>query len=208
MISVTESVYATIKEKIVTCELPPGAIIDQSALIEELGVSKTPIREAINALEMEGLLIVVPRRAVIVSSISINEIGHIYTVRETLEPLIARMATVEAEMEKLESYADIFRREEPDYRLITRTDFEMHCYFAQKSGNPYFARLMENVLSQNRRIVALGARIPDRLRGSNAEHLEVIERMMARDAEGAEAAMRRHIASARNVASIINTLVQ
>ena len=66
---------------------------------------------------------------------------------------------------------------------------------------------MENVLSQNLRVVVMGAKIPDRLTDSNREHVDVIERMLANDAEGAEAAMRRHIASAKKVASIVNTIL-
>lgn len=199
--------YSVIKAKIINCELMPRSILDQTALMQEIGVSRTPIREAIHALEQEGLVVIMPRRAVLVSSISLNELEHIYTVREALEPLIVRLATPAAEQAELQNFHRIFSGGQTDYQVFCRNDFLMHNYFAQKTGNPYLIRLMENVLSQNLRVVVMGAKIPDRLADSNREHVEVIERMLARDAEGAEAAMRRHIASAKKVASIVNTIL-
>ena len=196
-------VYEILRNKVVTCELMPGAVVDQNALMREIGVSRTPVREAVNALEAEGLLVVMPRRGVIVAPISLTDVSQIYTVRENVEPIIARLATPAVEKDRLTKYYRIFTREKVDPDSIVQSDFEMHAYFAERTENTFFIRLMSSVLSQNMRIVVLGARVRDRLAASNREHAAIIERMLDRDAPGAEEAMRAHIASAKAIAAMV-----
>lgn len=201
-----EKAYAYIRNKIVTCELMPGAVVDQNQLVEEIGVSKTPVREAVNALESEGLLIVMPRRGVIVAPISVGDVAQIYTVREVVEPFVARLATKSAERARLQTFHELFTKEKEAPMVIVENDFLLHSYLVESTGNQYLIRLMHNVLSQNMRIVVLGARIENRLPASNSEHAEIIERMLDGDAGGAEEAMRRHIASAKAIASLVNKI--
>lgn len=198
-----DKAYDIIRGKIVTCQMMPGAVVDQNALMEEIGVSRTPVREAVNALEAEGLLVVMPRRGVIVAPISLSDVSQIYTVRENVEPLIARLATPAVEKDRLAKYYKIFTREKSDPDSIIHSDFEMHLYLAERTENTYLVRLMSSVLSQNMRIVVLGARIQDRLPASNKEHAAIIERMLDGDADGAAEAMRTHIASAKTIASMV-----
>jgi GntR family transcriptional regulator, rspAB operon transcriptional repressor len=201
-----DKAYTIIRNKIIACELMPGAVVDQNALMREIGVSKTPVREAVNALAIEGLLVVMPRRAVIVAPISLGDIVQIYTVRENVEPLIARLATPAVEKETLGKFLRIFTREKYDSSSIIQSDFQMHAYLAERTENRYLIRLMDSVLSQNMRIVVLGARIQDRLTASNHEHALIIERMLEGDAEGAEQAMREHIASAKKIAGMVHKI--
>jgi DNA-binding GntR family transcriptional regulator len=201
-----DKAYEIIRNKIISCELMPGAVVDQNALMREIGVSKTPIREAVSALEIEGLLVVMPRRGVIVAPISLGDIGQIYTVRENVEPLIARLATPSVEKDVLAKFLKLFTRDKYDETSIIQSDFQMHAYLAERTENRYLIRLMDSVLSQNMRIVVLGARIQDRLKVSNTEHARIIERMLARDADGAEQAMREHIASAKMIASMVHKI--
>ena len=200
--------YEVLRNKIITCELMPGAVVDQNALMREIGVSRTPVREAVNALEAEGLLVVMPRRGVIVAPISLTDVSQIYTVRENFEPLIVRLATPSADRERLAKYHRGFTRDTLDPDSIIQSDFEMHNYFAELTENTYLVRLMSSVLSQNMRIVVLGARIRDRLPASNREHAAILERMMDGDADGAAEAMRAHIASAKAIASMVYKIPQ
>lgn len=204
--SLKEKVYEYLRNKIVTCELMPGAVVDQNQLVEEIGVSKTPVREAVNTLESEGLLIIMPRRGVIVAPISVGDVAQIYTVREVVEPFAARIATENAERRRLEEFYKLFTKENERPNVIIENDFLLHSYFVECTGNQYFIRLMQNVLSQNMRIVVLGARVENRLRASNNEHAKIIERMLDGDSEGADEAMRSHISSAKNIASLVKTI--
>jgi DNA-binding GntR family transcriptional regulator len=201
-----DKAYEVIRNKIISCELMPGAVVDQIALMKEIGVSRTPVREAVNALEREDLLVVMPRRGVIVAPISLGDIGEMYTVREEIEPIIARLATPAVEKEKLAKFYKIFTREKYDPDSIIQSDFLLHTYLVERTHNRYLIRLMAGVLSQNLRIVVLGARIHDRLKVSNREHARIIERLLDGDADGAEKAMREHIASAKMVASLVNKI--
>lgn len=206
VINFKEKSYDIIKNKIVTCELMPGEVVDQNALMEEIGVSKTPIREAINALEQEDLVVILPRRGVLVSNISVNDVSHIYTIREVMEPLIAKLATPNIEKDVMKHFAEVFNSEKLDMDEITKNDHRLHNYLAERTGNKYIIRLMDNILAQNMRIVVLGARIPKRLYKSNQEHLEIIEMMLKFDAEGAQEAMSEHIKSAKTVAAAVNSI--
>jgi DNA-binding GntR family transcriptional regulator len=201
-----DKAYEVIRRKIVTCELMPGSVVDQKLLMAEIGVSRTPVREAISALEREDLLVVMPRRGVIVAPISVGDISQIYTVREAVEPLIVRLAAPEMEKDKLQRFLRTFTREKFNPDAIIQADFLMHTYFSERTGNKHLIRLMAGVLSQNMRIVVLGARIQDRLAASNREHTQIIQKLLDGDSVGAEAAMRKHIASARTVAGMVNRI--
>jgi GntR family transcriptional regulator, rspAB operon transcriptional repressor len=201
-----DKAYEVIRRKIVTCELMPGSVVDQNALMAEIGVSRTPVREAVNALEREDLLVVMPRRGVIVAPISVGDISQIYTVREAIEPLVVRLAAPEVQKDRLNRFLKDFTRERYAPDAIIRSDFELHSYFAERTENKHLIRLMAGVLSQNMRIVVLGARIQDRLEASNREHATIIQHLLDGDAAGAEAAMKAHIASARAVAGMVNRI--
>lgn len=204
--SFKERAYLAIKERIITCQLRPGALVDQNLLMAEIGVSRTPVREALHSLEKEGLVVVMPRRGVVVAGLSVHEISNIYTVRETVEPLIVRLAAPQVEPDRLREFRRLFEEGGPDFLAVARGDFQMHLYLAEKTGNPYLIRLMENLLSQNLRIAILGAQLPDRMPGSRQEHFAILDRLLAGDGEGAAEAMRAHIVSAWDVATRVHRI--
>ena len=188
------------------CELMPGDIVDQNSFIEILGVSKTPIREAINTLETEGLVTILPRRGVLVSSISLDDVQHIYEAREVLEPIVAELAAKRADKEVLKSYKESFQTEQSDAGTI-KMDVSFHQYIASATGNPYLIKVMDMLTIQNTRITVLGAKVPERLEESNKEHIRIIDAMLERDGEAAKQTMTDHIASARAVAMKVGTVL-
>lgn len=201
-----QKAYEYIKKKIIDCELMPGDIIDQNSFIEILGISKTPIREAINTLETEGLVTILPRRGVLVSSISLDDVQHIYEARELLEPLVAEMAAKHADKEKLESYKARFQTKQSESGM-TQMDVSFHQFVANATRNPYLIKVMDTLTVQNTRITVLGAKLPERLEQSNKEHIRIIDAMLARDGAAAKQAMIDHIASARAVAMKVGTVL-
>lgn len=78
MESLKSKAYEIIKKRIVCCEYAPGDILDEKALIDEFGVSRTPIREALNVLAEEGMVDIMPRRAILVSHISTKDVSNLY----------------------------------------------------------------------------------------------------------------------------------
>jgi DNA-binding GntR family transcriptional regulator len=205
--SLKERAYEIIRDKILNCELKPGAVVDQNALMEEIGVSKTPIREAINMLENEGLLTVMPRRAVAVSHVSLSDIHQMYFVRELVEPVVARLACHAPNLEELKEYYRVFSTEKIDSDSVIKTDFRLHSHLVRLTENKYLIRLMDNVLCHNMRFVVLGAGTVERLKTGNREHMKVIEAIVNRDEREAEATMRAHIEYARTVAFAVNNIL-
>jgi DNA-binding GntR family transcriptional regulator len=101
--------YLAIRGLIVSLELPPEAVIDERALMQRLGLGRTPIREALRRLAQEQLVEVFPRRGMFVTGVDVRDLAHISEVREALEPEAARLAAERAtgaEREELTALAD------------------------------------------------------------------------------------------------------
>ena len=92
MMSLSKQAYEAIKHKIVTLELEPGSVIDETALRNELGLGRTPIREALQLLERDKLVSIIPRRGMFVTEISMADLTLLYESRKVLESYIARLA--------------------------------------------------------------------------------------------------------------------
>ncbi len=196
--------YEIIKEKIVSCELLPGDIVDKNVLMKEIGVGLTPVREAINKLEQDDLVVIMPRRGVVVSNVSINDISCIYSVRELVEPYMAREAVPNMKEEDLKWFMKQFQSYvEKDMVEQTNLDSKFHLYIAGNTRNKYLVKMMDNIYLQNQRIRILTSKVPQRLRDSSQEHIEIIEMFLKKDAAGVERAMRNHIASAKIAAAQI-----
>ena len=178
------TVYALLRERILTCQLRPNEIVNQQEIMEELGVSKTPVREAIAALAQENF--------VIVSGISTNEISDISAARSLVEPYLAGAGAAHADAGRLREFLDVFSRG-ADFMTTTKADFQFHMYLAELSRNPFLINLMDMVLSHNMRLVVLAAELPDRLAVSNEEHKRIIEALLERDGKKAEQRMREHL---------------
>ena len=97
-ISLTEAAYREIEERIVTLVLRPGEVLSEGVLVEALGIGRTPVREALQRLAREGLVVVIPRRGVMVSDIDVKSQLELLVVRRELERLMARLAAERANL--------------------------------------------------------------------------------------------------------------
>lgn len=192
-----ETAYNYIKQKIITCEYKPEEVLDLNAIKDQLNISRTPIRDAISSLEQERLVTVLPRRGVLVASVTPKDIGDLYVIREQLEPCIARMATPLANSEELMKFKELFQSREWDMKEFNQSDLAFHSYLVNLVENPYISSVMNLALSHNMRFVVLGAKLPNRLEHSNEEHIRIIDAMLERNKEEAEHLMRQHIEYAR-----------
>src|SRR5579864_9717881 len=91
-----DQAYIAIRDLIVSLELAPGAVLDERALIEQLGIGRTPVREALRRLAQEQLVEVFPRRGMFVTNVDVRDLARISEVREALEPEAARLAAERA----------------------------------------------------------------------------------------------------------------
>src|ERR1700754_1725177 len=107
--TLTERAYRQIEELIVTLELPPETILSEQSLAQRLGIGRTPIREALQRLARDGLVVILPRRGILVSQINLKTQMRLLEVRRELERLMARSAAERATAEEATTFAGIAR---------------------------------------------------------------------------------------------------
>ena len=100
--------YNKIRQKIVTCEYAPGTFLNEEILTEALGLSRTPIRDALSRLEQEGLIEIRPKRGITVKSLTVSDINMIFEVRNLYEPYILKNYGSLLPVERLHGFYDIF----------------------------------------------------------------------------------------------------
>ncbi len=197
MITDAHRAYQVIKEKIISLEMPPGSVIQDFALTEELGVGRTPIREALKLLEAENLIFTVPRRGIFVSHVSITDLQQVCEIRIELEGLTARLAAQRADDAELSELAVIC----DESRLARATsvteriaeDRKLHNRLAVASHNRFLEAEVQRFYDLSLRLwrLALGRVGADAVRPGS--HHEIIAAVQARDAALAESLMGAHI---------------
>lgn len=200
--SLHEEVAGTLRERIFAGEMAPGSFIDEPALCETLSISRTPLREALKVLTAEGLVRHEPRRGCFVAEVTEKDLDEIFPVIALLEGRCAYEAAQhasDADLAALEALHDRLNRHAKARRIndYYEANFAIHEAIITLAGNRWLA----SVIGDLRKIVKL-ARLqqlhaPGRLEQSLSEHMAVFAALKARDAEGAEAAMRTHLTRQR-----------
>jgi len=191
--------YRLIKEKIITLELPPAALLDEVKLIADLGLARTPIREALQRLALENLVVILPRRGTIVADLNMSDLQKIFEIRVELEVYGVRLAAQRATaaqvaaMEALFEDADALLRDGDNYQLI-RLDHQAHRLLAQAAHNEFLEETLERLYNHVLRLWYVSLHRVQRLREAIEEHREIIACVKAGDGERAAQIMRAHIA--------------
>jgi len=194
--------YDHIRRGILDATLPGGTALSEYQLADQIGVSRTPVREALKRLEHEGLVRSVPRRGTFVADLSVRDIVEIYEVRIPLEVLAARVSAERmgmdeakellAELERVEKLALQGRVE-----AAREHDVHLHKRIIASTSNGRLAQILATLDDQVHRIRHRALSTPTRLSASLKEHRRVIEAILRRDSPGAEEAMRDHLHAAR-----------
>lgn len=196
----TDSAYEELKNAIIQLRFRPGDVLRESAIGAELGVSKTPIREALLRLEQDGLVELIPFRGAKVRGYSIEDVRNILDLRAILQSeCVRRVAQVEDAdlIEKLRhNVAESKRAEqEGDALAVINLFDEFDSLLLSQLDNQLVASVITNLQDHMMRIGQLTAQIPGRDVKSIEEHNEIIEALESGDADAAGEAMRRHIQS-------------
>lgn len=200
--SLASEVFDRVVEAITSGEFEPGEKLSESNLARELGISRGPIREALQRLE--GKLVQrVPRVGVRVIEFGADELRQLFYLREAMEGMAARLAAENvsddwlAEVEGMLGRHGQSIRDSHAYRQKS-TDEDFHFAIARASGCANIERLLLSEVYYQLRIHRLKSSTrPGRAEEALAEHRAIFDRLRARDPDGAEAAMRAHIRSAR-----------
>lgn len=190
--------YATLKQAIITHELPPGTRLSVPMLAERLGVSRSPAREAIARITHEGLAHFEPNRGAVVANVDHTSLGEIYEVREVLEGLAARLAAVNitaTEIAELRSLLDDHAAavEADDVEHHYEIDMRFHRRIHEIGGNGLLTSQLELLQQQVRLAMYTTHRSPGGMPQAVAEHGRIVDSLESRDPVLAEAAGRSHI---------------
>ncbi len=198
--SLKDHAYRRIKDAILTLQLTPGAPLVEAELAEQLGISKTPVRDALLELRREGLVTKIPYSGTFVSEITATDICEIVQVRAVLEGRAAYFATPGLNDDELKHLGDLIAKElealaAGQVERASQCNAAFHHVILSKVSNRRLVTLVENFEDQMRRIRARSIQLSGRLKKSAEEHSRVLEALRARDAARAEEQFRIHILS-------------
>jgi DNA-binding GntR family transcriptional regulator len=197
---VTDWVYEEVRQAIIELRLKPGEPLREATMAEQLGVSKTPVREAFARLEQEGLVETTSFKGAVVSGYSPQDLREIYELRELLEAAAARAAATSASDETLARLATLVTQSR---ELRAKDDLEglavllgaFDAVLYEQVANQRVRALIENLKAHLARIGRLTEEIPGRVKASVEEHAAIVDAIAARDPDEAERSMRTHIRS-------------
>jgi DNA-binding GntR family transcriptional regulator len=202
-IQLTESVHSAIEQAILSGRFEPDTRVNQDALARELGVSRTPVREALRWLERDGLIRLEPRRGAFVASYSAQDVFEIYELRELLEPHAAAIACVVATRADAARIADLAAQIEQAAGRDVQAAFALNRSFHQKLCEPcrnaLLTGLLEQVWSQQAALriftyyAGAGRELAAR---THAQHRAIVDAFCARDQDHTRDLVRNHIAEA------------
>lgn len=191
-------VQMRLREAIVSGRFPPGHHLREAELVAELGVSRTPIREALRRLEREKLVVNLPYRGVVVKEPSAEEAREIFQVRAVLEGLVARLAAqnrtpvIIADLEAALAEADAALAAD-DRASLTRAAQRFHNILYAAAGNAYLTQLLEEMRTHVALLRLQAWSLPERPRRTVEDHRRIYEAIAAAEPAAAEAAAVHHI---------------
>ncbi len=205
-LSTKDFAYLEIKHLIINGDYEPDRNLIEENLAAELEISRTPLREALQRLEIEELVVRQPNGRLKVASISVQEVQEVFIVRRLLEGITARQAAEKATPKDIQSLSDLTRMIVDAAKEGRREDVvfygsQFHAHLYDISGNRTVLKILNQLndcISRYRRLGPL--RSADRSRLAAEEHQRIFDLIAAGDAEGAELEMQKHIQNSLAVA--------
>jgi DNA-binding GntR family transcriptional regulator len=184
-----------LREAIFRGELEPGQRLDEHALAELWGVSRTPVRSAIRILAAESLVELLPHRGAVVNELSLDELEEVYLVRGILEGMAARLAAPNMDEERIlllrAILAEMDDTPDPDQWLALNNRFHHTIY--QAANRPRMLSIIEYVRNIATPYIRQFIDAPHHMKSSRADHYRIVEACAHGDGERAEAAIRKHL---------------
>jgi DNA-binding GntR family transcriptional regulator len=196
--TLTDRAYRLVEELIVTLALPPETILSEQSLAARLGIGRTPIREALQRLARDGLVVILPRRGILVSQINLKTQMRLLEVRRELERLMARSAAERANIDETALFAAIARdmrraSDESDDITFMRLDRQLNELVSEAARNEFASRAMGLMHGLSRRFWYQHYRESGDLPLSARLHAEVAEAISKRNPDAASKASDRLI---------------
>ena len=197
-IPLRDLVFNTLRQAILTGELKPGERLMEIHLADKLGVSRTPIREAIRKLELEGLVTMIPRRGAEVAQITEKSMNDVLEVRRTLDALCAELACdriTEEDLAALKQACDYFEScvAGKDAKKIAQADVALHDIILQATGNQRLVQMVNNLAEQMYRYRFEYIKDSSQHERLVEEHRIIYQSILNKDRETAAEAAKTHI---------------
>jgi DNA-binding GntR family transcriptional regulator len=198
-----EIAYERLKDALQHADLEPGEVLSETRLSKALGISRTPVREALQQLAQEGLVQVIPGRAVTVASPSVRSVMDVVHLRLLLEPELVRLATdamTDGQIRELSRSVDKMEGacQSGDHLSWSRADTVFHEVLSQACPNELLADVVIQMRNRAHHLANIDSQTnPARLAECTAEHREIADYISLRDADGASQAVREHIEKLR-----------
>jgi DNA-binding GntR family transcriptional regulator len=196
--SLTDKAYRILVDKIVSLELPPGTVLTEARLMQELRIGRTPIREAIQRLIVERLVTHLHHRGMLVAEIRAADVQQITEFRTQVEGLAARLAATRMTPEQMEELQKIHAAldrsvEETDIDTFVTQDRAFHTLLARGARNQYVEDALNKLYNLHLRLWYFLYRKQGGLRETVHEHQKLIEALMRRDPQASERAMQAYV---------------
>ncbi len=209
-VSLADSVFERMEDDILSGEYPKGSVITESKLSQTLGVSRTPIREAIRRLEQEDL-IKITTKGILIKGTDERDIEDIYEIRQRIEGLAAKRCAKVITDEQLESLCEIIEMQEyytekGMYDKIKDADSAFHEAIYEICGSHVFLSVLSGLHRRIRKFRKISVQNPGRAVLATAEHREIFNALCAHDEKLAEKLTEKHIGNARD--NILKTLTK
>lgn len=204
--SMQDIVFETLRDEILSGKLQPGHSLNTLSLSSRLGVSRTPIREALNRLVSIGLVENIAHRGCFVRKLSVDQVVEVYYIRAALAGVCARLATkriTEAQKRKLIALCEKMEKDKPgeDLKAMLKQNFEFHHIIFKAAHAPSIESLALQYYHQSEQFRALSLELPGRFEEVWAEHRRILQDILDGDAERAEQSSREHqLNTARRIA--------
>jgi DNA-binding GntR family transcriptional regulator len=196
--SLTEKAYRTLVQRIVSLDLPPGSVLTEGRLMQELKIGRTPIREAVQRLIAEGLVTHLHHRGMLVADIRVADVQQVYEFRALVEGHAARLAAqrmTPAQLDELQRIHDEMDRSMADHDIerFVVLDRRLHEMLGRGSENQYLENVLLKAYNLHLRLWYFLVRKQGGLRETVHEHQEVIGALVRRNPDEAELAMRHYV---------------
>ena len=199
-VSLKDRAYIRIKNAILSVKLKPGTPLVETQLAEELGISKTPVRAALEELEREGFVTRILFKGTYVTEVTIKDLTEVFQLRAVLEGLAARVATPLFSPDELDQIdRNLTSAEtalaEGNLALCSKLGKLLHDAIIDKADNSRLTLIIRNLDDHVQRFRAISDQISGRLNKSVKEHRRILDALRRQDPDGAEQAMRGHLHS-------------
>ena len=201
LLSIREHAYIYLKEMILEGELKAGDRLIERELAGKLGISRTPIREAMFRLESQGFVKTVPRKGVVVSNISESEVIEVFTILASLEVLAVKLAAGRMDREtqleldqKIEELMLLRDQAEENFNL---EHIQMNRLINKASKSPKLFEILSGLIDYIHMAANMGYKTPGRRKESLREHIDIMKALRDKEAEMAEYLMRIHIENSK-----------